>query len=163
MKSFSKSEIKSISLILLVLFSVTIYNMLISLRRGRDATRKNDIYAVEKALDTYYQKYRVYPLATGDGKIVGCFDEEVKLDSAGKPINPVVCDWGISSFEEIKTMPRDPYAKKGTHYLYVSDGKSYKFYVALEGEDEAEYTPAILSQNLQCGSQICNYGRGVEK
>ena len=137
--------------------------MSISLRRGRDATRKNDIYAVEKALDTYYQKYRVYPKSTDDGRIIGCFDGKVSLDSAGYPTNAVVCEWGESSFEEIRVMPQDPYAKKGMDYLYVSDELSYMFYVSLEGKDEAEYTILIENLNLQCGNQVCNYGRGVEK
>lgn len=163
MKPFLRSEIKPIATILTILFIVTIYNMSISLRRGRDATRKNDIYAIEKALDTYYQKYRIYPLSTQDGKIIGCFDGEVKLDIAGQPTNSVVCEWGKSSFEEIKVMPRDPYAKNGMNYLYISEGLSYKFYVSLEGKDEAEYTVSIFNQNLQCGNEICNYGRGVEK
>ena len=163
MKPFSKIETKYILSILFILLSVTLYNMSISLRRGRDATRKNDIYSVEKALDTYYQKYRTYPLSTVDGKIIGCFNEEVDLNVSGQPTNMVVCDWGVSSFEEIKTMPRDPYSKKGANYLYVSDGQSYEFYVSLEGKDEAEYTISIHNQNLQCGNQICNYGRGVKK
>lgn len=161
MKKFSKGEIKSILIILIVLFSVTLYNMSISLRRGRDATRKNDIYAVEKAIDTYYQKYRVYPKATSDGRIIGCFEGEVKLDTAGYPTNAVVCEWGKSSFEEIRVMPQDPYAKKGMDYLYVSDESSYMFYVSLEGKDEAEYTILTKNLNLQCGNQVCNYGRGV--
>lgn len=163
MKPFSRSEIKPVAIILTILFIVTIYNMSISLRRGRDATRKNDISTVQKALDTYYQKYRVYPKSTSDGRIIGCFDGEVKLDTAGYPINVTVCEWGQSSLEEIKVMPRDPYSKKGTNYLYVSDGSSYMFYVSLEGKDEAEYTTSVLNQNLQCGNQICNYGRGAEK
>lgn len=163
MKKFSKVEIKSIFVILVVLFSVTLYNISISLRKGRDATRKNDIYTVEKALDTYYQKYRVYPKATDDGRIIGCFDDKVSLDSAGYPTNAVVCEWGESSFEEIKVMPRDPSAKDGTNYKYVSTVKNYFFYVSLEGEKEAEFQQQIKDLNLQCGNKICNYGRGVEK
>lgn len=163
MKLFSKEETKSILLILVILFSVTAYNMAISIRRGRDATRKNDISAIQKSLDTYYQKYRVFPKSTVDGKIIGCFDGEVAIDSSGIPTNSIVCEWGKSTFEEIKTMPQDPYAKKGMNYLYISDGSEYNFYVSLEGRDEPEYTQAIALKNLQCGNKICNYGRGVEK
>lgn len=161
MKPFNKVEIKSILFILVVLFGVVAVNMAVSLRRGRDATRKNDISSVQKALDTYYQKYRIYPLSSSDGQIVGCFDSEVIRDiSTGYPLNPVRCEWGVSSFEEIKVMPRDPNAKDGVNYSYQSDGKSYYFYVSLEGKDEPEYTISIYNQNLHCGNKICNYGRG---
>lgn len=163
MKPFSKSEYKSIFLILSILFVVVFFNMSVSIRRGRDATRKDDISYIQKALDTYYQKYRVYPKSTDDGRIIGCFNEKVKLDTAGQPTNVTVCEWGKSSFEDIKTMPRDPRADRGTNYRYISNGIGYSFYLALEGEDEAEYTVSIFNQNLQCGNQICNYGRVVEK
>lgn len=160
MKKFTTTEIRSISSILIVLFAVTFLNMAVSLRRGRDATRKNDISSIQKALDTYYQKYRIYPESTDSGLIVGCFDDEVKQDSlTGFPLNPVKCEWGQSTFEEMRVMPRDPNAAKGTNYKYVSDGKGYYFYVAIEGKDEAEYTQSIANKNLQCGNKICNYGR----
>ncbi len=161
MKPFSKIEAKSILIILIVLSVVVFINMQVSLRRGRDSIRKNDISYIQKALDTYYQKYRVYPKSTDDGRIIGCFNEEVAFDATRLPINVTICEWGKSSFEEIKTMPRDPRADRGTNYRYISNGIGYSFYVALEGKDEAEYTVSVEKQNLQCGNQICNYGRGV--
>ena len=57
-------------------------------------------------------------------------------------------------------MPQDPSFKKGASYFFVSDGRKYKFYISLEGKDEAEYTPTIALMNLHCGTKICNYGRG---
>lgn len=163
MKPFSKLEIKVVTTILTILLLVTTYNMMISIRRGRDATRKNDISSVQKALDTFYQKYRFYPASTDDGRIVGCFTEEVKFDTAGQPTNMVECEWGKSTFEDIRIMPRDPSTDQGTNYKYDSNGTSYSFYVALEGKDEAEYSQSVYNLNLQCGNKICNYGRGVEK
>ena len=162
MKPFSKIETKSISIILIVLSVVVFINMQVSLRRGRDSIRKNDIYAVEQALDTFYQKYRFYPDATEDGKIVGCFSSGIVYDEiTGLPTNMEVCEWGKSSFEGIKIMPNDPSYEKGASYRYVSDNsESFFFYISLEGQDEAEYTKLIADKNLQCGNRICNYGRG---
>lgn len=138
--------------------------MLSSLRRGRDSIRKNDIYAVEQALDTFYQKYRFYPKATEDGRIIGCFSGGVIYDEVtGAPTNMEACEWGKSSFEDAKVLSNDPNYEKGARYRYVSDNpESYFFYISLEGEDEAEYTQNIANMNLQCGNQICNYGRGVK-
>lgn len=161
MKLFKKSETKSILIILVLIGLLYAINISASLRKGRDATRKDDISYVQKALDTYYQKHKVYPLSTDDGKILGCFNDAPLFDEkTGLAINAVACEWGQSSFEDIKIMPRDPRSKDGMNYKYVSDGKYYKFYISLEGKKEPEYTPSIASQNLQCGNKICNYGRG---
>lgn len=162
MKSFTKIELQIISLILGVLFLVTIFNLSISLRRGRDSIRKNDMSAMQNALDTYYQKYRTFPQSTEDGKIIGCFDGEVIQDkSTGFPLNPIPCIWGESKFESINTLVRDPKYKNGASYLYKQVGKGYELYVSLEGQDEAEYQISTVNKNLQCGTKICNYGRVV--
>lgn len=146
--------------ILVVLITVITFNMSISLRKGRDATRKNDMSAVQKALDLYYQKYSVYPLSNDKGQIVGCFEDEVVTDKkTGLPLNAVECIWGVSKFENITSLVRDPDDQKGTSYLYISDGNSYRFLVSLEGKDEDEYNPSVILKNLQCGMKICNYER----
>lgn len=164
MKPFTKLEIKSIFLILSVLFIVVFVNMLASLRRGRDSIRKNDIYAVEQALDTFYQKYKFYPKATADGKIIGCFSGGVIYDEVtGLPTNMEVCEWGKSTFEDLRVVPNDPNYKKGVSYRYTSETlESYFFYISLEGKNEPEYTKNIVNKNLQCGNEICNYGRGTK-
>ena len=71
----------------------------------------------------------------------------------------IACEWGKDSFEGISTLPRDPRYEDGSNYLYFSDTEKYQIYISLEGKDEAEYTQRIVDKNLQCGSQICNYGR----
>lgn len=161
MKFFTKNESKIILFIFLVLFFVTGFNMSISLRRGRDSIRKNDMYAIENSLDTYLQKYRAYPLSTEKGEIIGCFDTNPIVDTiSGHPLNAVVCKWGESRFESENYMPNDPNYKKGASYFYLFDGKKYMLYIALEGKDEAEYQISTFNKNLQCGTKICNYGRG---
>ncbi|EKE05840.1 MAG: hypothetical protein ACD_19C00176G0062 [uncultured bacterium] len=161
MNKFSKTETKSIIIIFLILFFVTGINILASLRRGRDSIRKNDISAIENSLDTYLQKYKIYPLSSDDGKIIGCFESGAVIDEiSGNPVNAIVCDWGKSKFEGENFMPQDPSFKKGASYYYVSNGRKYKFYISLEGKNEAEYTPSIVLMNLHCGTKICNYGKG---
>lgn len=162
MKSFTKSEIKNILTVLFVLSFVFLFNISISLRKGRDSVRKDDISAIQRALDTYYQKYRVYPVSDGKGQIFGCFNEAPSFDVKTRyPLNAVPCIWGESKFEDPNLMPRDPNYKDGSSYLYISNGKSYEIYISLEGKKEAEYTQLIVEKNLQCGNKICNYGREV--
>lgn len=161
LNKFSLKEVNIIFFVFIVLSVAVSINMSISLRRGRDATRKDDMSALQKAIDTYYQKYRIFPISSNDGKIIGCFDEKPKVDkSTGFPLNAVVCNWGENKFESINTMPRDPSYQKGSSYLYISNGKKYELYVSLEGEDEVEYSQSVVVKNLHCGTRICNYGRG---
>ncbi len=161
MKKFTKTETKNLIIIFLILFVITEYNLLISLRRGRDDVRKNDISAIENSLDTYLQKYKSYPLSTADGKIIGCFESSPQIDEkSGSPTNAVVCDWGKSKFEGENFMPQDPSFEKGASYYYVSDGREFDIFISLEGKDEAEYTQVIADKRLQCGTRICNYSKG---
>lgn len=160
MKFFTKSETKIIATIFIVLFIIIGFNMKISIRKGRDNTRKNDLSALQNALDTYLQKYKTYPLSSSNSEIIGCFSGGVQLDPISeKPTNAEVCKWGESKFEDSNFMPQDPSFKKGMSYYYVSDGDHYQIYISLEGKDEPEYTPSIALKNLHCGSKICNYGR----
>lgn len=160
MKPFTQHETKTILIVFVALFLVSGINMVASLRRGRDSIRKNDISAVQKSLDTYLNKYKIYPLSNESGQIVGCFDTSPEIDElTGHALNPVPCQWGESDFESENAMPRDPKYKNGVSYKYVSDGRSYTFYMALEGRGEAEYSTVTFNKYLQCGTEICNYER----
>jgi len=163
LEKFTKTETKIIIIIFLFLTLVFGFNLSISMRKGRDATRKDDLSALQKGLESYLAKYGTYPLSSEDGKIVGCFNgQDPILDPySNRPVNANACEWGQSNFENMPTLPRDPSYKDGRSYLYISDGENYQIYVSLEGKTEAEYNKETESQNLQCGNQICNYGRGV--
>lgn len=159
MKLFTKSETKIIVIIFIVLFSIIGFNMKISLRKGRDNTRKNDLSVLQKALDTFQQKYHLFPPSI-NGKIGGCFGPDTTLDpKTDKPVDLIACEWGKDSFEKISTLPRDPNYQKGASYLYLSDTERYQIYVSLEDKNEAEYSETVFNKSLQCGTVICNYGR----
>lgn len=161
LKPLTKSEKINLLIIFTFLFIVVGLNIKTSLRRGRDSTRKNDLSAMQKAIDLYRQKYKVYPPSNDTGQIVGCFKYGPEFDKkTGLIINGEACEWGKSKFENINTMVMDPSSDKGFSYKYVSDGNSYQIYVSLEGKDEPEYSKAVEELNLHCGSKVCNYGRG---
>lgn len=159
-KRFKNTEIVILLTVFTFLALVFAVNLSASLRKGRDATRKNDLSAIQKALDSYSAKYGIFPLSI-NGQIAGCMGPETYLDpKSNRYINMVACPWGEPGFETLKTMPRDPLASKGRNYFYFSeDGERYSIYVALEGKDEPEYNPETEKFNLQCGNVLCNYGR----
>lgn len=162
LSKFTKYESKIISLIFLFLIFVMSINLIASLRKSRDVTRKNDMGALQEAISIYHQKYRVFPLSTNSGRIIGCFEGGPDVDKITKyPMNAIPCEWDKSSFENIILMPKDPKFSQGRSYLYISDGEKYELYVSLEGKKEAEYSKTVFEKNLQCGNKICNYGRWV--
>lgn len=162
-KIFTKQESIGLSIILVALLSVMLFNFSISERKARDAQRKQDVRDITNALESYKNDTGNYP-ASDNGKIVGC--DSGKKDNLGFPILRA-CKWGEESLgnpykpDEAKYLPRipvDPKNSQGISYYYLTDGKFYQVYASLEGHDEAEYDPKIVARNLNCGNQICNFG-----
>lgn len=170
MKPFKKSEIIALLVIFLVLAAVSVPNFVASLRRARDQTRRDDLGAVNHALDEYLADFNnSIPLGSSDDRIIDCLkpgDKPVKNKSGGWSYTPVPCEWGKDSFTNLITgrvylsiLPIDPNYKSGAAYLYLSDGDRYQIYAAMEGKDEPEVDPKIIARNLICGNKICNIGR----
>lgn len=57
MKPFSKNETISLAIILVVLFSVTLFNIRIAERRSRDAQRRADLGAIYEALEKFHSDF----------------------------------------------------------------------------------------------------------
>ncbi len=61
MKLFSKQEMFVVLLILFFIGFISFFNFRVSLRRGRDNERKNDISDIGKMLDDYKSHNSIYP------------------------------------------------------------------------------------------------------
>lgn len=162
MKRFTKPEILSLIVIFLILVGVSWPNFALSLRRARDQIRRDDIGNIQGAIDAYYSDYGIYPSSTLDGKMVVCKN----------PVNTktdlVPCNWGQDSWINLtpgvskvymKVLPGDPDYKKGTSYVYFSDGSRYQLFAALEGTDEPGFDDKLVQRNVYCGNKVCNIGR----
>ena len=172
MKSFTKREYLVVSLILLAIISISLYNFGIDKRRGRDAQRKNDIGSITDALNKYANDFAVYP-APNDGKIVACQGEEIWDEPQAKTafaLRP--CEWGQDSLRDVndpnypfylQTIPIEPQSREGLTYIYLSNGKRFQILASLEGKDEDEYDPAIEARGISCGKRLCNFGRSSGK
>lgn len=167
---FSKSEIISLIVIFLVLLAVALPNFATSLKLARDQNRRDDMGALEHAMDVYLAEFNnALPRATPDGRIIDCLkpgDKPVKEANGSYSYTPIPCEWGKDAFTNLITgevylprLPEDPDVLKGVKYIYLTDGNRYQIYAAMEEKSEPEVDPKIIARNLSCGIRICNIGR----
>ncbi|MBL7036738.1 hypothetical protein ISR94_02740 [Candidatus Microgenomates bacterium] len=159
MKFFTRKDTKAIAWIFVVLIIFIGINLKVSIRRGRDNVRKSDLGGLQGALESYQQKYHVFP-ESKNGKIVGCFSKDTYYDQdLERHLNLVECEWGEDKFENLERLPIDPSHEDGRSYLYLSNIKHFQVFTSLEGRGEAEYTESIVERGLSCGESICNFGK----
>jgi len=178
MRFFTRNEVVGIFLIFAVLLTFSYINFGISLRRSRDATRRGDLGTIYNSLESFFSDYGFFPPSNSEGKIVACkasnFDaviaEVAKLDQFNMELfisGLAPCDWGWDGLHDfndgevyLATLPTDPKHQEGLRYFYISNGRRYQIYAALEGgNDEQGYNEAIIKRNLNCGVAVCNFGR----
>lgn len=153
LKFFTKDEFRIVGVVLLFIGIISFFNYQISLARGRDLDRKNDLSYISKLLDKYKDENMSYP-ASQDGKIVACPTDD--------PLVLRPCEWGKDGLGEAKTLPQDPRKSDGASYYYVSNRRNFQIYAALEREDQDEYESNIFVRKLPCGTKICNLGRSSD-
>ena len=177
MKTFTKGEIIGISLILLVVFVATAFNLQIAIRRARDAQRREDLGNIADSLEQFQADFGFFPPAVG-GHILACEGDnfkEISLQLQGKKQfdrdlffqGLRACEWGTDSFKNLlnnmtylATIPGDSKYDEGISYYYMSNSKRYQIYAYLEGEnDETGYNIGIASRNLPCANYVCNFGK----
>ena len=71
MKFFSKEEFAAISVILVVIITVSLYNFRLAVRRSRDSQRRADLGAASRALEDYKTDFAFLP-PSEDQKILAC-------------------------------------------------------------------------------------------
>lgn len=163
MKPFTKTEIKSLIVIFLILVGISWPNFSLSLRRSRDQIRRDDMGNIQAAIDSYYSDYGIFPASTEDGRMVVCKGAE-----KNGIIEIIPCEWGRDTWvnltpgvskEYMRVLPGDPSAKKGFRYLYFSDGSRYQLFASMEGPDEPSYDQKLADRKVMCGNSVCNIGR----
>jgi hypothetical protein len=161
---FSTKELRLVVLTLFFIIALTFLNLRTSLRKGRDAQRKDDVRAIYDALMKYQNDFGFFPPSTPDGKIEACKGEN---NSLGIPAFRA-CDWYVDPLRDIfdesyppylATIPGDPRQGQGRSYFYISSSRHFQIFASFESSGEDEYSPQIASRNLNCGKYICNFGR----
>lgn len=180
MKFFTKRELKGIGIILFFIFLASFTNFRVALRRARDAQRRADLGVISNALLKFQADFGFFPLNSDDGKIKACkpdnFQELLREASSKEPFDTGTylkglkpCEWGEDSLRDLSddtylpylsTIPRDSRWDKGISYRYLSNERRFQIYTHLEGEEsEIGYNQGIVKRQLNCGEEICNYGK----
>ncbi len=179
MKIFTKQESIVVSLIFLVVFSVTFFNMQTSLRRARDAQRKGDLGDISNSILKFKDELGFFP-PSENGMIKMCkasnfneilekvknrptFDTELFFQGLR------VCEWGKDGLYDVlddsvapymKTLPSDPKTVNGLNYIYLASPNRFQLYSYLEGEnEESGYDKGIVARQLKCGTKTCSFGK----
>ncbi len=95
--------------------------------KARDAKRKQDVAAIQQALELYYVEKGVYPAVSPTGS--------VKMGGAD----------GLSK-KQLSELPKDPWGKK--EYLYSSGSGSYELATVMENDGSpANYSSYIVGNS----------------
>lgn len=171
MKPFTKNELVAVLIIFLVLIGISAPNFVISLRRARDQTRRDDIGSIQGVLTDYFADFGEFPSASPDGKIMACKKpgDKVEIDERGRlKVDFIPCEWGKDGIFDLtpdshkvylSSLPRDPDDKKGVKYFYFSDGSRFQILASFEVKEQADYDPKIVARKIMCGTKICNVGK----
>lgn len=179
MKFLKKKDFKNIFLIFLVLITVTYLNLTVAKRKARDVQRRVDVGHIMDALSYYQRDFGFFP-PSEDGKIAACKGEnydqvlqrakdDPEFEQADLIEALAPCEYGEDSLRDIfdeeyraylDEIPKDPSYKKGFGYYYISNTRRYQIYAYLEGkENEIGYNESVIERGINCGVNICNYGR----
>lgn len=149
---FTLIELMVVMVIISVLGTIGMLTFRTSQVKARDTKRKNDLQAITRGLESYYNDFGDYPLSDAPGNILGCGD-------VGS-----VCLWG-ESFGGTETtyltaLPTDPVSSWRYVYEYVT-GKGYRLYARLENTEDssrrANGYPMVCDPDGLGVEQYCNY------
>lgn len=172
MKLFTRNEWIAVLIILGAISVAAFFNFKASLARARDSQRMADLQSLVDALARYNSDFGFYPAASPDGRIIACKKAGAKVFKGMKLADFLAslapCDWGRDGLADItdasypaylKVLPADPKSALGFAPRYISDGRLFQIYTALELTDADEYKSSIVARNLACGVNVCNAGR----
>ncbi len=176
---FKKDELLKVASVLLIIIFMTLVNLRVSIRKSRDAQRKDDINSISNSLDEFFKIYGFFPNSSPDGRIIWCkadnYDEVLASMQKNEKFDMNVfikglrpCDWGKDGIFDIydtqksylKTLPTDPKKAEGLTYFYISNTNRYQLYAYLEGADKEDgYRQSIINRKTECGNKICSFGK----
>jgi len=144
-RAFTLIELLVAMVILGILSLLLIGNFTVTLKRGRDAQRKNDLAQIQKAFELYYEDNKVYPVFA-DNDIFG-----KKLCSTGAIIATSDCPSGDTTY--MVKVPKDPTSTYVYRYEPGATGSSYYLYSYIENDLDQG---SGVNKNGYVGNEKCD-------
>ncbi|MBI3366655.1 type II secretion system protein [Candidatus Roizmanbacteria bacterium] len=148
---FTLIELLIVMIIFSVLAAMITGNFFTSLKKGRDARRKNDLEQVQKSLEMYYEDKKAYPTVIPGGGSGFVFGSQFSDSVSGKVY--------------MYRVPNDP--TSGKNYQYVSSGQTYDLYTCLENTEQelpyvstnyGSFTCSVNCKKSDGSSTTCIWG-----
>lgn len=144
---FTLLELMIVMVILGVLAALISGNFITSLKKGRDAERKQALHQIQTAVELYYEDKHVYPDTISFGGSL--------------------CGTDCSEKQYMVKIPVDPQngANQGYSYCVSAAKDSYQLYARLENTNDPQImtvnpngtcTPSTCTSGS--GTDLCNYG-----
>ncbi len=148
---FSLMELMIVVAIMLILAGIGFSNYVFSIQKSRDATRKNDLSVMAKAIESFANDFSIYP-TSDNGELVACDynNSGLRACSWGQPMAAYV---GNQLVTYVSKLPTDPEGDQA-YYYESTDGSSYNLYAALENDQDPSYQADL---EIVCGNAACNY------
>ena len=145
---WTRQEIIFVTCVLLSIFGVSYFQLKISQMKTRDTQRKSDVELVSRALNAYFEDYKILPAASVQGEIISCGFKASE-----------VCPWGGGPLIDavnvtyLKVLPVDPQAYKNIKYIYSTNPErsKYKICITLEYKGDKAY-----KKDIQCNWYVSN-------
>lgn len=149
-KAFTLMELMIVIAILGVLTTLMTGNFMTSIKRSRDAQRKNDLSTMQRALEMYYEDNKTYPANIGVGSSAG-------YNAFGTAFcHPSGCD----TKTYMQKLPNDPII--GKNYIYTSTPPNqYAIYACLENK-QTIVPDLVTTPNNFCTGTKCKDKDGNE-
>lgn len=146
-KAFTLLEIMIVIAIMGILATLISGNLINSMKRGRDAKRKEDLHQIQKALEMYYEDNSAYPVTLTFGSA---------LTHPDASLNRIY-------MQKLPTDPSSNYSYKYFGDMLSGSAKvnAYRLYSALENDQDSG--PDTNNPNGYAGTECCATCTGIAK
>mgnify|MGYP006267341727 CR=1 FL=1 len=129
-RGFTLIELLVAITIISILATIGLRTFLGAQAKSRDAKRKSDLAAIQKAMELYYNDCGTYPTTIGDGDIIGCGS------SGSCNVGAEVCtpgeEWIRNGVTYMQELPSDPMG----NYFYDWSSSGYTLFARLENTSD---------------------------
>lgn len=143
--AFTLIELLIVITILGILAALVSGNFINSLKKGRDAKRKQDLHQIQTSIEMFYEDKHVYPATISFGEAlceVDCSSDTEKQYMVKVPVDP-------------QNVPG-----KGYSYCVPVAGNSYQLYAKLENINDSQIITPAPAGICTATSTACTSGSG---